>query len=660
MVLLAPALLWLVGTTDRRMLMQPRNLALAAGILALGAGQYGLLYLRARQHPPFCEYCPDTPTKLRWYLSGAQFRSHFFAFSWQEMGKRVAGYVHLLWAEYGSLPLGAGLLGVLSSARTGWRRQIFLLLAFLSTVLFATSYDVPDYANFLIPSYLIFALWIGDGFAALIRRMAWLARQVGGSRLHVRPPGGWTNLGRGALVLAMLGLAIRPLYANYAVVDESRNNSAREEATTLLDMLEEEALLVLPPCCDFYNQAMGIRYLQLVEGVRPDVAVYTLPYVRKEPGRVVRPSFTPQGEPERMVLQAEGGRLRPAYLPWLSAPRRAVVEEEFLLRPIDSSQVPIADLLAAVPTGAIVILVARQPLPFPLADAQTQGAVAAALRRLGFDGVVWRGWGAHVLIGVEGAEPGTALSRWDPRRVEVRLRPGDPIGSTGTVAPVALRLISAGDDADIIVNGTNVSPHHWGYNLAILDPRSGDLVETAYFDVTSFRVNNVRVYRIAAVRDGERIVRVDPTVWRPPREQLDFRDPAVTWFLEEGWSAPEPWGTWATGQESRLQVSLPPGPPYRLTMEAVPYCPTPNARQTIRVFWNGTPLQDLAFEGCRSQTFSLSLPARLVSGDVDQLTFRYGYATSPFEASGGSDGDRRQLAVGFTRLRFEPLAEEDR
>ncbi|RMF28063.1 MAG: hypothetical protein D6759_16535, partial [Chloroflexi bacterium] len=471
-------------------------------------------------------YCPDTPAKLRWYLSGAQFRSRFLALSWQEVGKRVANYGHLLRAEYGLLPLGTGLLGLLASARTRWRRQLFLLLAFLSTVFFATSYDVPDYTNFLIPSYLIFALWIGDGFAALARWVTWLARQVSKSKLPVRPPGGWTTLARGALVLAMLGLAVRPLYANYAVVDESRNRSAREEATTLLGMLEEEALLVIPPCCDFYNQAMGIRYLQLVEGVRPDVALYALPYVRKEPGRVVRPRFTPQGEPERMVLQAEGGRLRPAYLPWLSAPRRAVVEEEFLLRPLDSSPVSVADLLAAVPTGAIVILVARQPLPFPLADDQVQDRIAAVLRRLGFDGGVWRGWGAHVLIGVAGAEPGTALSRWDPRRVEVRLRPGEPIGSTGAVAPVALRLISAGDDADIIVNGVNVSPHHWGYNLAVLDPQSGDLVETAYFDVTSFRVNNVRAYRIAAVRDGERIVRVDPTCWRPPGGQLDFRDPA--------------------------------------------------------------------------------------------------------------------------------------
>ncbi|RMF28537.1 MAG: hypothetical protein D6759_15590, partial [Chloroflexi bacterium] len=121
-----------------------------------------------------------------------------------------------------------------------------------------------------------------------------------------------------------------------------------------------------------------------------------------------------------------------------------------------------------------------------------------------------------------------------------------------------------------------------------------------------------------------------------------------------------PWGTWATGRESRLQVSLPPGPSYRLTLEATPYCPTPDARQTIRVLWNGTPLQEVDFEGCHPQVFNVVLPAGLVSGGVDQLTFRYGYAVSPFEASGGSDGDRRQLAVGFTRLQFEPFAEEDR
>ncbi len=490
MILLAPALLWFVGMTDRRMLSRPRTLAFAAGILTLGACQYLLLYLRARQHPAFCECCPDTLSRLWWYLTGAQFRSKFFAFSWMELGRRIASYGSLLVAEYGLVSVVAGLLGTVV---LGMRRRcelIFLALVFLANVLFTMSYDIVDLANFLIPSYLIFAIWIGCTLTAITR---WIAQMWQQSHRLV-----WKRALSGVWTLVVVGLALRPFQTNYAIVDESNNRAAREEVTALLELMAEDAVLVLPPCCDFYSRAMATLYLQQVEGMRPDVAMVA--FRDDEDGMVARPSFTPQGEEEFALLEENEGSIQAAYLPQVGAHLMSGLEDQFVLRPVDSSTTLVSDLLNGLPTGSIIILASRQPVHFSVDERIARTAVEAAIQELGFHGVRWPGYGAHILIGVRGAEPGTAVEVWNPQSVQVLLRAGQPIGTTGTSTRVSLRVLSSSNDADIVVANTNVSPHHWGYNLVVLEPGSGNVMLAVHFNTETFLVNNVRAYRVVAVR----------------------------------------------------------------------------------------------------------------------------------------------------------------
>jgi hypothetical protein len=60
------------------------------------------------------------------------------------------------------------------------------------------------------------------------------------------------------------------------------------------------------------------------------------------------------------------------------------------------------------------------------------------------------------------------------------------IGQTGIVSPVNLVVHSAGqevgDFGHIYVDGQDVSPNERGYNVAILDPQTGTVVQTAAFD----------------------------------------------------------------------------------------------------------------------------------------------------------------------------------
>ncbi len=66
------------------------------------------------------------------------------------------------------------------------------------------------------------------------------------------------------------------------------------------------------------------------------------------------------------------------------------------------------------------------------------------------------------------------------------LLPGQPIGKTGAVAPVNVVARSAGqeagDYAHVYVNGKDVTANRRGYNLAVIDPRTGIVEQAASFD----------------------------------------------------------------------------------------------------------------------------------------------------------------------------------
>ena len=489
MILLIPGLLWFIATTDRKKLTQPRNLALAVGVLALGACQYLLLFLRARQHPSYCETCPDTVSKLWWYLTGAQFRSSFFAISWQELGNRLVHYWNFLAAEYGLFPISAGLLGIVTLGISKWRESGLLVLAFVANMLFALSYDIIDFAFFLIPTYLIFAVWIGGGLAAITRWVACAWRRLLHPAYGFIATVGWT--------LVMVGLTLWPLRANYDIVDESNNYAPREEAAAILNLMPEDAALVLPPCCDFYNRTMGLLYLQQVEGIKPDIAIAE--FSTEEADLLTCPFFLPQEEVTTLLVKNEG-KARPAYVPHVSPDVRNTFEKYFVLRAVDSSTLTLASFLDELSPGSIVVIGSRHPASFAVDQNNAQHGIQTAMRGLGFAEVRWPGAGAHVLIGVRGAEPGTAMEIKHPALAQAKLEKGQPIGTTGTKAPVPIQVLASAGDTDIVVNGKNVSPHHRDYNLVVLAPESGDVVLTAHFDTDTFLVNNVRVYQITAVR----------------------------------------------------------------------------------------------------------------------------------------------------------------
>jgi hypothetical protein len=71
-------------------------------------------------------------------------------------------------------------------------------------------------------------------------------------------------------------------------------------------------------------------------------------------------------------------------------------------------------------------------------------------------------------------------------KIEFSSQKGDKLN--GEILPVELQATSAGrisgeEDAIIIVNGRDYSYHQNGLNVVVIDPDSGDVLDTALFTV---------------------------------------------------------------------------------------------------------------------------------------------------------------------------------
>ncbi len=262
-VLLLPGAIWFVVTRHPEQLKQTTNwLAAAAGAL-LGATVFLILPLRYGAQPAFNyagtfdasgEFLPvnlQSISGLWWLVSGQSFSGQMFGYRLPQLLGQAADYGVQLWRAFFAIGIGPGIAGAL----VVWRRDRpvagLLLLMFVANALFFVNYRVVDKATMFLPTYLVWALWLGAGYQLLLD---WMRRQ---SRPH---------LATRMVTAIILGAVILAAVTNWSLVDLSEDWSTREESQAILDRVEANAIIL-----GWWETIPAIQYLQLVEGQRPDV-----------------------------------------------------------------------------------------------------------------------------------------------------------------------------------------------------------------------------------------------------------------------------------------------------------------------------------------------------------------------------------------------------
>jgi hypothetical protein len=265
-LLLIPAFGIFLLAVAGKQLFHPKRLVTLLVPFVAGLGIYLYIPLRYLADPPFNyagafdaagQFIPldmTRPANVWWLISGKGFQQLMFDYSSAEFLEEMGQAAHRLWGSFLGLGLVPGILGVWVQARRRWRHFVLFGLIFAANLAFFVNYRVVDKTTMFVPVYLIWAIWIGQGYAALVE---W----VQGWRLaEARRSPAWAW----GLVL----LVVVALFVNWPLVNVRNDTRAHDRAQAALSEAGPEAIIF-----GWWTSAPPIHYLQMVENQRPDVLV---------------------------------------------------------------------------------------------------------------------------------------------------------------------------------------------------------------------------------------------------------------------------------------------------------------------------------------------------------------------------------------------------
>ncbi|MDN5697549.1 MAG: DUF2723 domain-containing protein, partial [Rubrobacter sp.] len=263
--LLLPGALLLVLLVDRRKLLDIKLMLKSAGMFLLGLLPYLFLPLRAPSAPMKANN-PDNLERFLYVLRGGDLTGGFFSFGPVELLGRMGMYVEYLLANFNFLLLVAGLGGLAALALRDAALAAFTAFLFFGWGFHAIGNDIVDVQLYFIPTYVVFALWICCGAAALLSWLTDFGRES--------PKGVYLTV----LVAVCAGLLLLPFTGvreTYAANDYSGNREAAEMLDTVAESAEQDATIL--------HLRSPLWYMVITEERRQDLTLVD-PFQNPEPG----------------------------------------------------------------------------------------------------------------------------------------------------------------------------------------------------------------------------------------------------------------------------------------------------------------------------------------------------------------------------------------
>lgn len=253
-LLAAPAGVF-VAATDRGLVRRAVGLR-ALGAFALGIAAYAYLPLRAAADPALNWGDPRDLSGFVAHVTGRPYWGYLAAWSPEEALARVPAAASLLFAQLTAPGLVLGLIGLdeIRRRRPGLGR--LLLVYVLLSLGFALAYRAAGPQVHMLPIILVLAVGLGTGIVHLAEAL--------------RPRGRWASwtvgVGCAGLTLALVAWQLR---THGPAMDLSADRAAQQFAAHALADLPTGGVLVT----ERDEETFALWYTQIVEGLRPDVAV---------------------------------------------------------------------------------------------------------------------------------------------------------------------------------------------------------------------------------------------------------------------------------------------------------------------------------------------------------------------------------------------------
>jgi hypothetical protein len=278
MALYAPSLAAYVWWHERGALWRDGRRLLRLALLAAAPLllYFYLPWASARGLPPGT-WRPDTARAWYDYLFDTGFTGMVYV-DLGEVGQRLAFCARTLGRDFTWVGVGLGIGGLAWQFRRRAADAAFLLANFLLQAFLAANHHVPRHWVYFIPSFLIYALWVGEAAGAL-----WSAGDALLSRGFRRAVPRWAAWALQAIIAVLL-LAwpwlpveeryspLRAAHLGAGVLDPWRQTLKTgymgDRVGAAIAGVASNAVIV----CD-WEQATALWVYQQVEGLRPDVSI---------------------------------------------------------------------------------------------------------------------------------------------------------------------------------------------------------------------------------------------------------------------------------------------------------------------------------------------------------------------------------------------------
>lgn len=255
-VLWWPGYLVLAATASARRALRIRHGLALAGVLLASLSVLLYLPLRSLANPAFVYVGAydaagrfvamdlARPENLLWYLSGRQFSWLVAPYTARELLGELGRTTGWLWAGFLGVGLPLGVWGLATLLRRDRWLAVGLALAALPYTLFFTAYGAPDKETMFLPTFLVWALFLGVGLAQLEALLPGRTRA------------------------ALLALPAALLIINLPYADVSQFRAPEQDSILRLTRAEDNAIILA-----HWGDAGAMHYQQIVNGLRRDVTV---------------------------------------------------------------------------------------------------------------------------------------------------------------------------------------------------------------------------------------------------------------------------------------------------------------------------------------------------------------------------------------------------
>jgi len=275
-LLLLPPWLLLAARAQGR--WQPGRLLRRVGALVAGLLVYVYLPLSASQHPAVNWGRPVDWAGLWWVVSGTPYRALAFGLPSAFVLNRVEAWASLVIAQFGLLGMAVAFYGLFFGQANHTRVMGVTLWVLAVFSIFAIGYNTVDSYAYLLPAFMVLAIWLGLGSASALARLESFPARAP-ARLIIA----------GGLLLTLGYGAAR----QWPVLDASRDQSAENFGLAVMQQAPPHSLIFTQADRDTF----AAWYFHLALGQRSDVTVivepllvfdwYRLNLAASEPGLVV-------------------------------------------------------------------------------------------------------------------------------------------------------------------------------------------------------------------------------------------------------------------------------------------------------------------------------------------------------------------------------------